>query len=254
MLEQLGWMFYYIKPNSSLYMSVDDVPNYEVQIFPIFGLLMMIEQAIRFLSKETDVVVNVGAGLVFVAVRVMLLGIIMKLFYFMYDNYRIIDLPKHCVSTWFLSLLLVEFVYYWVHRSLHEINIFWASHQFHHNAVEIDISTTLRDTVVDLVIYEFFPTPLALIIPPPILLVHMQFSLIYQVWLHTEVVTHLGPIEYLVNTPRQHRVHHGKNPYCIDKNYGALIMIWDRVLEPIKPKRRRSCSEPLPVNMKHSIR
>lgn len=57
----------------------------------------------------------------------------------------------------------------------------------------------------------------------------MQFSLIYQVWLHTEVVTHLGPIEYLVNTPRQHRVHHGKNPYCIDKNYGALIMIWDRV-------------------------
>lgn len=57
----------------------------------------------------------------------------------------------------------------------------------------------------------------------------MQFSLIYQVWLHTEVVTHLGPIEYLVNTPRQHRVHHGKNPYCIDKNYGALLMIWDRV-------------------------
>src|SRR5690606_21951105 len=101
-----------------------------------------------------DVVVNVGAGLIFVAVRVMLLGVILKLFYFLYDNYRIVDLPKHCVSTWFLSLLLIEFVYYWVHRSLHEINIFWASHQFHHNAVEIDISTTLRDTVVDLVIYE----------------------------------------------------------------------------------------------------
>jgi alkylglycerol monooxygenase len=76
---------------------------------------------------------------------------------------------------------------------------------------------------------QFFPTPLALIIPPPILLVHMQFSLIYQVWLHTEVVTHLGPLEYIINTPRQHRVHHGKNRYCIDKNYGALIMIWDRV-------------------------
>lgn len=88
--------------------------------------------------------------------RVMLLGVIMKLFYFLYDNYRIVDLPKHCISTWFLSLLLVEFIYYWVHRSLHEINIFWASHQFHHNAVEIDVSTTLRDTVVDLVIYEVF--------------------------------------------------------------------------------------------------
>ena len=130
-----------------------------IQIFPIFGLLLLIEQIIRFCQKKrfsrlSDVVVNIGAGLIFVACRVMLLGIIMKLFYFLYDNYRIVDLPKHCVSTWFLSLLLVEFVYYWVHRSLHEINIFWASHQFHHNAVEIDISTTLRDTVVDLVIYE----------------------------------------------------------------------------------------------------
>lgn len=57
----------------------------------------------------------------------------------------------------------------------------------------------------------------------------MQFSLIYQSWLHTEVVYNLGPIEYLINTPRQHRVHHGKNRYCIDKNYGALIMVWDRV-------------------------
>lgn len=58
---------------------------------------------------------------------------------------------------------------------------------------------------------------------------HIQFSLIYQVWLHNDVVGHLGPLEYIINTPRQHRVHHGKNPYCIDKNYGALLMIWDRL-------------------------
>ena len=120
---------------------------------------MFIEQAIRFaqrkrFSRLSDIVINVGAGLIFVAARVALLGVVMALFYFLYDNYRIVDLPRHCISTWFLSLLLVEFVYYWVHRSLHEINIFWASHQFHHNAVEIDISTTLRDTVVDLIIYE----------------------------------------------------------------------------------------------------
>ena len=57
----------------------------------------------------------------------------------------------------------------------------------------------------------------------------MQFSLIYQIWLHNEVIGKLGPIEYIVNTPSQHRVHHGKNPYCIDKNYGALLMIWDRI-------------------------
>jgi len=233
-LEQFGWLFYLITPNSSTFSTPHDVPNYEVQIFPAFGLLISIEQIIRFFqrkraSRMSDLVLNMGAGLLFVVMRVLLLGTVLRLFYFLYDNYRIIDLPKTCISTWILSLLLIEFVYYWVHRSLHEINIFWASHQFHHNAVELDVSTTLRDTIVDLVIYEFFPTPLALIIPPPILLVHMQFSLIYQVWLHTEVVYNLGPIEYIINTPRQHRVHHGKNPYCIDKNFGALIMIWDRV-------------------------
>ncbi|XP_054164701.1 alkylglycerol monooxygenase-like [Oppia nitens] len=233
-IEQLGWMFYLISPNKSLFNTPHEVPNYEVQIFPIFTLFMVIEQIIRFFqrkraSRVTDILINLGAGLLFVVARVLLLGTVLSIFYFLYDNYRIVDLPPTCISTWFLSLLLIEFVYYWVHRSLHEINIFWASHQFHHNAVDIDVSTTLRDTLIDLVIYEFFPIPLALIIPPPILLVHMQFSLIYQVWLHTEIVSHLGPLEYIINTPRQHRVHHGKNPYCIDKNYGALIMIWDRV-------------------------
>lgn len=127
---------------------------------------MLIEQVIRFyqhkrISRLSDVVVNIGAGLIFVAVRVMLLGSVMKLFYFLYDNFRIADLD-YCPSTWLLSLLLVEFVYYWVHRSLHEINVFWASHQFHHNAVEIDITTTLRDTVVDLVIYEVIDLSLSL--------------------------------------------------------------------------------------------
>lgn len=124
---------------------------------------------------------------------------------------------------------MVEFVYYWTHRALHEFNILWAAHQFHHMAEDINITTTVRDSIVDLIIYDIFPIPLAFLIPAQILAVHIQFSLIYQVWLHNDVVGHLGPLEYIINTPRQHRVHHGKNPYCIDKNYGALLMIFDRM-------------------------
>ncbi|OTF74975.1 hypothetical protein BLA29_010780, partial [Euroglyphus maynei] len=104
LVEQLGWMFYYVKPNSSIFMSVDEVPNYEVQIFPIFGVLVIIEQMIRLMQRKrfsrlSDVIINIGAGLIFVAVRVALLGVVLKLFYFLYDNYRIVDLPKNCVST-----------------------------------------------------------------------------------------------------------------------------------------------------------
>ena len=80
---------------------------------------------------------------------------------------------------------------------------------------------------------------MATIVPPQILVVHMQFSLIYQIWLHNEVVGSLGPIEYIINTPRQHRVHHGKNPYCIDKNYGALLMIWDRIFGTYQTEREK---------------
>lgn len=80
---------------------------------------------------------------------------------------------------------------------------------------------------------------------------HIQFSLIYQVWLHTEVVGNLGPLEYIVNTPRQHRVHHGKNRYCIDKNYGALLMIWDRLFGTYQAEKHTivfGCVSPTPAH------
>ncbi|CAG2179258.1 unnamed protein product, partial [Oppiella nova] len=161
--------------------------------------------------------------------RVFLLTTSVHCFNWIFTNYALLDLPLHSIWTWLFSLLVVEFTYYWTHRALHEFNILWAAHQFHHMAEDVNITTTIRDSVVDLFIYAVFPLPLALLVPPPCLMVHIQFSLIYQVWLHNSVVGNLGFLEYVINTPRQHRVHHGKNPYCIDKNYGALIMIWDRM-------------------------
>ena len=71
-----------------------------------------------------------------------------------YLNFRILDLPLFSLWTWLLSLLLVEFTYYWTHRAMHEINILWAAHQFHHMAEDINISTTVRDSVVDLFLYD----------------------------------------------------------------------------------------------------
>ena len=69
-------------------------------------------------------------------------------------------------------------------------------------------------------VLQFFHLPMALAVPPSVHLVHQQFNLLYQFWIHTEVVETLGPLEWILNTPSHHRVHHGTNPYCIDKNYG----------------------------------
>lgn len=73
---------------------------------------------------------------------------------FLHQNFKILDLELYSPITWFLSLLLVEFVYYWVHRSLHQVNILWAAHAFHHAAEDVNITTTIRDNIIDLIIYD----------------------------------------------------------------------------------------------------
>ncbi|KAE9415272.1 hypothetical protein Angca_008435, partial [Angiostrongylus cantonensis] len=84
----------------------------------------------------------------------------------------------------------------------------------------------------------FFDLMQALVIPPNIFIIHRYLNLLYQFWLHTSAVPYLGPLEYFLNTPSSHRVHHGRNPYCIDKNYGGTLIIWDRLFGTYQPERR----------------
>ena len=86
-------------------------------------------------------------------VRVFLLTASILVLYWIHNNFAIVNLPLHSIWTWIASLLLVEFTYYWVHRALHEFNILWAAHQFHHMAEDVNITTTIRDSVVDLMVY-----------------------------------------------------------------------------------------------------
>ncbi|KAK3597259.1 hypothetical protein CHS0354_005018 [Potamilus streckersoni] len=84
---------------------------------------------------------------------------------------------------------------------------------------------------------QVFYLPLALFIPPSVFLVHMELNILYQFWIHTQYIKSLGPLEYILNTPSHHRVHHGRNPYCIDKNYAGTLIIWDRLFGTFKAER-----------------
>ncbi|KFQ89616.1 Alkylglycerol monooxygenase, partial [Phoenicopterus ruber ruber] len=110
-----------------------------------------------------------------------------------------------------------------------EVNILWAAHQVHHSSEDYNLFTALRQSVLQKYTSWIFNLPMALFIPPSVFAVHLQFNLLYQFWIHTEVITNLGPLEWILNTPSHHRVHHGRNPYCIDKNYGGTLIIWDRI-------------------------
>ncbi|MDX2092823.1 MAG: sterol desaturase family protein [Kofleriaceae bacterium] len=142
--------------------------------------------------------------------------------------------PWEIPITWWsalLGLIAVDFLYYWDHRAGHRIRLYWAvSHSVHHSSPHYDQTTGLRVSFVDGFIAPLFYWPLALIGFPPILIVAVfAVSIAYQQWIHTEAIGKLRWLDPWLNTPSNHRVHHGSQPGYLDKNYGGVLMIWDRL-------------------------
>jgi len=105
----------------------------------------------------------------------------------------------------------------------------WASHGVHHSSEEMNLSTAMRQSIVQVYLSWTFYLPLALIIPPPLFYTHKQLNTLYQFWIHTKTIGKIGPLEQVLNTPSHHRVHHGRNPRYLDKNYAGILIIWDRI-------------------------
>jgi sterol desaturase/sphingolipid hydroxylase (fatty acid hydroxylase superfamily) len=150
-----------------------------------------------------------------------------------------------------LAVLLVDFLYYWDHRAGHRVAIYWAlAHSVHHSSTAFDQTTGLRISFVDGFVSPWFYLPLVLIGFDPLLVIAALGVVIgYQQWLHTEAVDRLPWLDSWLNTPSNHRVHHGVQPRYHDCNYGAILMVWDRLFgtyvaesEPL----RYGITEPLP--------
>src|SRR5262249_38603233 len=127
--------------------------------------------------------------------------------------------------------------YYVFHRSSHECRFFWASHVVHHSSQRYNLGTALRQTWTGGFISFVFWLWLPLVGFPPMMVLTMQaISLLYQFWIHTEVVRSLGPLEAVMNTPSHHRVHHASNPRYIDRNHAGTLIIWDRIFGSFEPE------------------
>jgi sterol desaturase/sphingolipid hydroxylase (fatty acid hydroxylase superfamily) len=141
---------------------------------------------------------------------------------------------------WVLLFFADDLAYYWFHRVSHESRFFWASHVVHHSSQHYNLSTALRQTWVPMTYFPFWlPLPL-LGFPVWMVLLAQAWSLIYQFWIHTERIHRLPAwIEGIFNTPSHHRVHHGSNQRYLDKNYGGILIIWDRLFGTWEPERER---------------
>ena len=138
---------------------------------------------------------------------------------------------------WILAFFADEFSYYWFHRSSHECRFFWASHVVHHSSQRYNLGTALRQTWTGNFMSFVFWMWMPLAGFPPVMILTMQsISLLYQFWIHTELVRTMGPFENVLNTPSHHRVHHASNPQYIDRNHGGTLIIWDRLFGTYEPE------------------
>jgi sterol desaturase/sphingolipid hydroxylase (fatty acid hydroxylase superfamily) len=130
-----------------------------------------------------------------------------------------------------VSFLLVEFVYYWMHRASHRIAWMWATHSVHHSAEHLNLTAAIRLGATGLISGEWLPfVPLVFIgVSPQVVAVLLAFDLTYQFFLHTELVPRLGPLEYVLNTPAHHRIHHARNAAYLNRNFGGALIVFDRL-------------------------
>jgi sterol desaturase/sphingolipid hydroxylase (fatty acid hydroxylase superfamily) len=152
-------------------------------------------------------------------------------FFALLYQHRIVDLGQPAMWwSWVILLVAEDFCYYWFHRTHHEVRVFWAAHVNHHSSQHYNLSTALRQALLTPFTGPIFWAPLALVGFPPLMILTAQaWSLLYQFWLHTEAIDRLGPLEWIMNTPSHHRVHHGKNVRYLDKNHAGIFIIWDRL-------------------------
>jgi sterol desaturase/sphingolipid hydroxylase (fatty acid hydroxylase superfamily) len=132
--------------------------------------------------------------------------------------------------TWVLALLAADFTYYWMHRIEHEHRILWANHSVHHSSEDYNLTVSMRLSIIESAIEWIFLVPMILIgFAPFQAVVALIFVAQYQTWIHTERIVKLGWLDEIFNTPSVHRVHHGSNQKYLDKNYGGVLIIWDKM-------------------------
>lgn len=210
---------------------------------PAFAVLVMVEIIVarvlrrgRYEARDSAASLLMGFG----SEIAPLLGgaaIVGAVFFAAYE-FRLLTIPN---TIWAVVLCFVidDLRYYWWHRISHERRWFWASHVVHHSSQHYNLTTALRQPWTGLIIGQIlFKTPLVFLgFHPAMILFVGAVNLLYQFWIHTELIGRLGPLEWVLNTPSHHRVHHATNPQYLDANYAGTLIIWDRMFGTFTPER-----------------
>lgn len=226
-------------------MQIPEIPNLIHYAIPFFAATVIIEVILTVKIKledyeYKDAGTSILMGLGNVAIGLVTKGIALGLFYLLYNFYHLFEITFAWWS-WLILLFAEDFCYYWFHRISHESRFFWASHVVHHSSKKYNLSTALRQTWSGGFYTFIFWTPLIILgFHPVMVLVQMSVSLIYQYWIHTEMIRKMPKwFELIFNTPSHHRVHHATNPQYLDRNHAGIFIIWDRFFGTFEPEEEK---------------
>ncbi len=219
-------------------------------MLPLFGLSLGLEWLNRRMRKGTwqtgagegfdyrEVFANLGLGACFYATEVLMHILMVGAIIATVWEHRIWTVP---INAWTLPLIFVieELCYYGYHRSAHRVRWFWSQHVSHHTGETMNMTTAARQSILTNVVgvWVFFLPPVLFGVHPAVIALMLGANLAYQWFIHTESVGKFHPvIEWLIDTPSNHRVHHGRNPQYIDKNFGGVLMIFDHLFGTYEPE------------------
>jgi alkylglycerol monooxygenase len=214
-----------------------------VYAIPVFFLLMAIEIAVARLRgrrayRVADAINSVSLGTLSQVINVFARLLTLGIYIGIYEYARLFELPPHSIAVWVAALVVYDFLYYWHHRLGHEVNVLWAAHVVHHQSEDFNLSTALRQTGTGFLFGWVFYWPMALLGVPPLVFAGVALiDLLYQYWIHTEQIGRLGWFDRVFASPSNHRVHHGVNDRYVDRNYGGIFILWDRIFGTFEEER-----------------
>ena len=209
--------------------------DYITYAVPFFLLALLIELVYgiainRNTYRLNDAISNLFMGTLRTANKLIIIGAAGYVFYLVETHFSLWRMDASSPATWIFAFIIYDFFYYWFHRISHERQIFWASHVAHHQSEDFNLSTALRQTGTGAFVSWIFYIPMFVIGTPSYVFVSVaSLNLIYQFWVHSEHIPKLGWFENYFVTASNHRVHHAQNEKYIDKNYGGVFIIWDRM-------------------------
>jgi sterol desaturase/sphingolipid hydroxylase (fatty acid hydroxylase superfamily)/uncharacterized membrane protein len=202
---------------------------------PVFLGLIAFEFAVglargRNTYRLNDALSSIGLGVMSQVVGVFTRMFTVGLYTLAYEQVSLWHLSASSLWVWLFALIGYDFCYYWLHRAGHRVAMLWAAHVVHHQSEDYNLSTALRQTSSGFLFGWIFYLPLAVLgVPPLVFGIVALIDLLYQYWVHTQQVGKLGWFDRWFCAPSNHRVHHAVNDRYLDKNYGGIFIVWDRL-------------------------